>query len=154
VPTLGALLNARKSYKPIPKKEAKALIAAVPQPHENEWAALPATIDEMRAVHDVFPSSVIMSLPADEDVLLGDDRSFSSQTLLSMLLEANILHLACHGVQNFNDPLKSGFLMSDNTLTIERLMEVPLPHAFFAFLSACETAKGDNVTEYTSVFTD
>jgi hypothetical protein len=56
-----------------------------------------------------------------------------------------ILHLACHGLQHAEDPLKSGFVMQDGVLTIEQLMPLPLPHAFLAFLSACETAKGDKV---------
>lgn len=35
--------------------------------------------------------------------------------------------------------------MCDEMLSIERLMPVPLPHAFLAFLSACESGKGDKV---------
>jgi CHAT domain-containing protein len=68
-----------------------------------------------------------------------------AQTLLDRLPTTTILHLACHGLQDATDPLKSGFVMQDETLTIERLMPLPLPHAFLAFLSACETAKGDKV---------
>jgi CHAT domain-containing protein len=33
--------------------------------------------------------------------------------------------------------------MRDRLLTVQDLMQLKLPHAFFAFLSACETAKGD-----------
>jgi CHAT domain-containing protein len=57
-----------------------------------------------------------------------------------------MLHLACHGHQDPENALNSGFVMSDEMLTIERLMQVPLPRAFMAFLSACETAKGDEVS--------
>ncbi|EIN05621.1 hypothetical protein PUNSTDRAFT_18498, partial [Punctularia strigosozonata HHB-11173 SS5] len=63
--------------------------------------------------------------------------------LLENLPKATILHLACHGHQDPEDPLKSGFVLRDKMLTIEELMHIPLPHAFMAFLSACETAKGD-----------
>jgi hypothetical protein len=41
---------------------------------------------------------------------------------------------------------KLDIVMSDEILTIERLMQVPLPQAFMAFLSACETAKGDEAS--------
>jgi CHAT domain-containing protein len=34
--------------------------------------------------------------------------------------------------------------MQDTLLTVSMLMELNLPNAFFAFLSACETAKGDS----------
>jgi CHAT domain-containing protein len=59
------------------------------------------------------------------------------------LPKASILHLACHGYQDPHLPLNSGFVMRDNMLTVSHLMRLRLPHAFLAFLSACETAKGD-----------
>jgi CHAT domain-containing protein len=69
-----------------------------------------------------------------------------SKDLLNKLPETAILHLACHGLQDPQNPLQSGFVLSDTILTIEKLMSVPLPHAFLAFLSACGTAKGDEVS--------
>jgi CHAT domain-containing protein len=56
---------------------------------------------------------------------------------------ANVVHLACHGIQDINDATKSGFCLGDGRLTITKLMELKLDNAFLAFLSACETAKGD-----------
>jgi CHAT domain-containing protein len=54
----------------------------------------------------------------------------------------NILHLACHGAQK-NDPLTSGFILRDEDLTIRDIMQLDLEHASLAFLSACQTAKGN-----------
>jgi CHAT domain-containing protein len=59
------------------------------------------------------------------------------------LPRANIVHLACHGVQDQEDPLDSGFCLGDGKLTVSDLMNLRLDRAFLAFLSACETAKGD-----------
>jgi CHAT domain-containing protein len=59
------------------------------------------------------------------------------------LPRANIVHLACHGVQDQEDPLSSGFCLGDGKLAVCQLMDIKLDHAFMAFLSACETAKGD-----------
>jgi CHAT domain-containing protein len=56
---------------------------------------------------------------------------------------ATILHLACHGYQNPENPLDSGFVMRDAMLTVSDIMALRLPNALLAFLSACETAKGD-----------
>jgi CHAT domain-containing protein len=56
---------------------------------------------------------------------------------------ANIVHLACHGIQDSRDATQSGFCLGDGRLTISKLMELKLDGAFLAFLSACETAKGD-----------
>jgi hypothetical protein len=56
---------------------------------------------------------------------------------------ANVIHLACHGVQDPNNATKSGFCLGDGRLTIEYLMNLSVANPFLAFLSACETAKGD-----------
>jgi CHAT domain-containing protein len=56
---------------------------------------------------------------------------------------SNFVHIACHGKQNGADALSSGFCLSDKNLSISQLMNLNLKDSFFAFLSACETAKGD-----------
>jgi CHAT domain-containing protein len=65
------------------------------------------------------------------------------QHAVSHFVDADIVHLACHGVQDSQDALQSGFCLGDGRLTIEKLMKLKLPSPFLAFLSACETAKGD-----------
>jgi CHAT domain-containing protein len=55
---------------------------------------------------------------------------------------AHILHLASHGIQE-TDPLKSAFLLQDGRFSIEDIMNIQLSQAVLAFLSACQTAKGD-----------
>jgi CHAT domain-containing protein len=57
---------------------------------------------------------------------------------------ANIVHLACHGIQDPKSAIDSGFCLGDGRLTISKLMEIKLDNPFLAFLSACETAKGDH----------
>jgi CHAT domain-containing protein len=59
------------------------------------------------------------------------------------LQSASLAHIACHGIQNRTDALSSGFCLQDGVLTVSQLMELDLKNAFLAFLSACETAKGD-----------
>jgi CHAT domain-containing protein len=55
---------------------------------------------------------------------------------------AHFLHLACHGVQDA-DPLSSALAMQDGMLTIENMLQLDLSQAVLAYLSACQTAKGD-----------
>ncbi|PVF91515.1 TPR-like protein [Serendipita vermifera] len=55
----------------------------------------------------------------------------------------NWLHLACHGTQKADEPTKSGLLLDDGHLTLEEIIKFNLPHAEFAFLSACQTTTGD-----------
>jgi CHAT domain-containing protein len=94
-----------------------------------------------------LPEGALIYLPGTDDHADGDSEGVTAIALLDKLPEATILHLACHGCQDAENALRSGFVMSDEMLTIERLMQVPLPRAFMAFLSACETAKGDEVIE-------
>jgi CHAT domain-containing protein len=56
---------------------------------------------------------------------------------------AHFVHLACHGTQDQTNALNSGFHLSDGKLTISELMDLNLDKAWFAYLSACETAKSD-----------
>ncbi|PVF92656.1 TPR-like protein [Serendipita vermifera] len=62
--------------------------------------------------------------------------------------ECSWLHLACHGIQVPDEPTKSALLLEDGHLTLEEIIRLELPHAEFAFLSACQTTTGDeNLSE-------
>jgi CHAT domain-containing protein len=53
-------------------------------------------------------------------------------------------HLACHGLQDPDDPTKSAFALHDGQLRLSQLMtSKSTHHAELAFLSACQTATGD-----------
>ncbi|KAH8810253.1 CHAT domain-containing protein [Flagelloscypha sp. PMI_526] len=53
------------------------------------------------------------------------------------------VHLACHGTQKFPDPMESYFALHDGHLSLASLMQNSIGHAQFAFLSACQTATGE-----------
>jgi CHAT domain-containing protein len=53
------------------------------------------------------------------------------------------VHLACHAVQNSAEPTKSAFCLHDGRLELSTIITKQFPHADFAFLSACQTATGD-----------
>ena len=55
----------------------------------------------------------------------------------------SVVHFACHGVQDIDQPLDSGLILHDGSLTLSKLMHTKLPNAQLAFLSACETAEGE-----------
>jgi hypothetical protein len=56
---------------------------------------------------------------------------------------AHFVHLACHGTQDQASALNSGFYLGNRLLTVSELMDLNLDKAWFAYLSACETAKSD-----------
>ncbi|EIN05285.1 hypothetical protein PUNSTDRAFT_75048, partial [Punctularia strigosozonata HHB-11173 SS5] len=143
IPTIGSLLAARNAYSPILKEDVQALVAATPRSSMSQWSDLINTREEARAIRAVLPSGSTMELPPADDACIEGGNGITAETLLKLLPQTNILHLACHGHQDLENPLQSGFILRDEKLTIERLMPVPLPRAVMAFLSACETAKGD-----------
>jgi CHAT domain-containing protein len=145
-PTISSLLDARKGYAPVNKKDMKALVAAVPRSFSSLWRELASTIEEVDVVKAALQDETIIPILGTDVALNENSRGITSSVLLDKLPEATILHLACHGHQDPDNALSSGFVMSDEMLTIERLMHVPLPRAFMAFLSACETAKGDQAS--------
>jgi CHAT domain-containing protein len=58
------------------------------------------------------------------------------------------VHLACHGIQDIITPTQSAFCLQNGNLTLSKLITKSFPHADFAFLSACQTAAGDeNLSE-------
>jgi CHAT domain-containing protein len=143
-PTLGALITARAMYTPVRKEDVAALVAAVSMSHTAQYGDLLSACEETAGIKAILPKGTLISLPGVDNELTTEGR-VTAGTLLEKLPEATILHLACHGHQDREDALKSGFIMSDEVLTIEKLLPIPLPRAFMAFLSACETAKGDKV---------
>lgn len=108
---------------------------------------LSETVKELAQVSEIIPSAQRIPLPPSDDALSDPLAGLGVSTALEKLPEVSIFHLACHGVQDYGNPLDSGFMLRDAKLSIAQLMPLPLPHAFLAFLSACETAKGDH--EYT-----
>lgn len=76
-------------------------------------------------------------------MLLDSNGVMSVDEALNTLKRAHILHLACHGHQDQNNPLDSGFDISDGRLTLGMLLHLNLPQAQPAYLSACDSAGMD-----------
>ncbi|KAG8859271.1 hypothetical protein FRB91_008452 [Serendipita sp. 411] len=67
----------------------------------------------------------------------------TKERVMNAMKECNWLHLACHGTQNAKDPTKTALELHGGKLTLEEIIRLNLPHAEFAFLSACQTMTGD-----------
>jgi CHAT domain-containing protein len=132
-PSLSALIRAREGYKSVSRNQLKALLVAESDAPGLE--PLDRVRDEVYALDQIihYYSGIVLndldSVPTVEEILLN-------------LPDAHILHLSCHG-QQVDIPLQSRFALRDGPLTISSLMETNLPNAVLAFLSACETARGD-----------
>jgi CHAT domain-containing protein len=132
-PSLSALLKAREDFTPVPRRELQALLFS--EPSAPGLSHIPSVKDEVQVV-----AGIVMSTSAS---VVNDIYAPSMvQSVLEQVSSAHVLHLACHGHQH-EDPLKSCFALHDGRLTISALMDLNLPKAMLAYLSACETAKGD-----------
>jgi CHAT domain-containing protein len=135
-PTLTTLLRAQKAAKPLQKEFSHIVLVAEKEPGEPHLQV----IDHVDVEVDIIAATVSSSCIHKLDQLVGN--TTISGTCEAMQ-NANIVHLACHGIQDSTDVLQSGFCLGDGRMTISKLMQLKLDKAFLAFLSACETAKGD-----------
>lgn len=80
-----------------------------------------------------------------DQVLVLSDTQATVANVLEHIKKSSWVHLACHGVQDPLDPLKSCLLLDDGKLELQKLLAEDLPYAKNIFLSACETAMGDSI---------
>ncbi|KAJ7774138.1 CHAT domain-containing protein [Mycena maculata] len=133
-PTLAALLD------PPTHSDAQFKMTAVIQP-ESKFSPLPGTRTELKRIRERVPEQWLTAL--------GDTIPATKATALAHLQESSIVHFACHGIQDPINPLDSGLLLTDGLLKVSKIMrgldvsEGIRKSMALAFLSACETAKGD-----------
>jgi CHAT domain-containing protein len=138
-PTLTALLRAQKSNPSLRRRDTKLGLVAATKASDVNLPTLWNVEDEISRVRAVAERSCV----AVED-LSSYIGNVAPVTHVAQVFESiNLTHIACHGIQSSTNALSSGFCLSDGNLTVSRLMDLDLKNVFFAFLSACETAKGD-----------
>ncbi|KAG1814010.1 CHAT domain-containing protein [Suillus subaureus] len=135
-PTLSALVRSRQMMK---KRVTPSFVTiGQGQPGTGKGKALLAVDSELELVHKLVPAT------ANRTTISGDAATRAGA--LKALEENTWVHLACHGKQDPTQPYNSHFVMRDEHLTLLDIMEKHIPHAEFAFLSACHTAVGDKET--------
>ncbi|KAG1817257.1 CHAT domain-containing protein [Suillus subaureus] len=135
-PTLSALVRSRQMMK---KRVTSSFVTiGQGQPGTGKGKALLAVDSELELVHKLVPAT------ANGTTISGDAATRAGA--LKALEENTWVHLACHGKQDPAQPYNSHFVMKDEHLTLLDIMEKHVPHAEFAFLSACHTAVGDKET--------
>jgi CHAT domain-containing protein len=140
-PTLGSLIASRAKSSRLSRGDVRLLLAAAYDPFTS--TALPEAQKEADAILEIVSPHLTVSTILGESPSTGLAWTSNAEDVLRLLPEATILHLACHGVQNAREPLKSGFIMHDKMMEVADLIHMNLPNAHLAFLSACETAQGD-----------
>jgi CHAT domain-containing protein len=136
-PTLTALSRAQMSNPCVSKLDVKLSLTAVTNAHD-------AILPPLSNVEEEITQAQATAQEANIRVInncMDEEATITSVT--GAFKGANMVHIACHGVQDPENALSSAFCLSDGDLTVSRLMELDLKDVFFVFLSACETAKGD-----------
>ncbi|KAG1818644.1 CHAT domain-containing protein [Suillus subaureus] len=108
------------------------------QPCTGKSKELLAVDSELELVRKLVPAT------ANCTTISGDAATRAGA--LRAMQENKQVHLACHGKQDREQPHNSHFVMKDKPITLLDIMEKDIPHAEFAFLSACHTIVGDEET--------
>jgi CHAT domain-containing protein len=77
------------------------------------------------------------------DVLLLEDSKATKEKVKAEMKSYSWAHFACHGVQDVQEPLESGLCLHDGRLELLEIMKEKSQNLDLAFLSACQTSKGD-----------
>jgi CHAT domain-containing protein len=72
-----------------------------------------------------------------------DGDKATPHAVLAAMEEHSWVHFACHATQDPNEPTNSAFHLHNDSLSLATITQKPLKHAELAFLSACQTATGD-----------
>ncbi|KAF8990240.1 hypothetical protein BDZ89DRAFT_1152038 [Hymenopellis radicata] len=112
-------------------------ILIVSQPDTPGQYPLPETTEEANVIQQLFD-------PSSSQIL--HSKQGTKKAVLDAIQRHTWVHLACHGKQDTKDPSNSALYLYDGKLTLESLMSSSLKNAELAFLSACETARGDKDT--------
>lgn len=138
-PSLTALLRARRnSHKNMNRKALSVQLIA-----EKAASGLDAHLPVITGVEEEVQGILTLAGQFELRECLVHT-GLSLQELWSAINRANLVHFACHGIQESGeDAANSGFCCSKGRLRIRELMYLKHPGGFLAFLSACETAMGD-----------
>ncbi|CAE6465683.1 unnamed protein product [Rhizoctonia solani] len=129
-PTLGALL----AIKTPPSLPSSMLL--VGQEATLGQTPLPGTKDELDPIKKHIPESLKYTQLIDHHA--------TTMSVLAALADHDWVHLACHAHQNTTHPTESGFFLHDATLDLAQITQRSFRNKGLAFLSACQTAKGDD----------
>jgi CHAT domain-containing protein len=133
--TLSALLQPPLVIPPdLQSPSTKILV--VSQPDTPGCSPLPSVREEVASLKRHFAGDAVIHLDRTEATV--------DVAKLAMSEHGQIVHLACHGVQDIFNPRESAFLLHDGKLTLSQIMQSQSSNtAALAFLSACQTATGD-----------
>ncbi|KAJ7474977.1 TPR-like protein [Mycena latifolia] len=140
-PSLSALIEGFRA-----KQESQdgLQLLAVAQPSAVGQNPIPGTIKEIASIEQLA-QGVIPVLHLERDMA-------TVESVRKGMRESRWAHFACHGIQDIFVPTNSALLLvGSSRLTLSDIIQLHLPHADLAFLSACQTATGSKDLQDESV---
>ena len=135
VPTLSIL---ELSSGPNAAPSGNLRLLTVRQPSSDGLSRLPGVATELEHIR-----AVIRNSPSARTTLLESSVGTVGE-VLALMKEADWVHFACHGIQDAAIPTESGLCLADQRLLkLRDIIGLSRPHGGLAFLSACQTAMGD-----------
>ncbi|KAG9104067.1 hypothetical protein FRC06_005767 [Ceratobasidium sp. 370] len=135
-PTVTSLARALERDPGVVNQDASVLL--ISQPSSPPKMPLPYVNKE----RDAIVAAMSRSRSDGRITVLHDKAGLVADTM-ALLPTHSILHLACHGKQQPDDPLESAILLHDGELKLREIIKTKLPSAELVYLSACQTATGD-----------
>ncbi|KAJ7463982.1 TPR-like protein [Mycena latifolia] len=127
-PSLSALIEGLRVKQESP--EGLQLLA-VAQPSAVGQNQIPGTIKEISSIENL---AIIPVLRLERNMA-------TVESVQNGMRKSRWAHFACHGIQDISTPTNSALLLAGSSkLTLSNIIQLQLPHADLAFLSACQTA--------------
>ncbi|KAJ7500145.1 TPR-like protein [Mycena galericulata] len=139
-PSLSALIQ---GFHPQPESKEDLQLLAVTQPSADGHEYIPGTRKEIKCIqHHARGKVTIQWL---------DEKMATIDNVQKGMKNSRWVHFACHGVQSAA-PTESALLLAESSrLTLSNIIQLSLPNADLAFLSACQTATGSKMLQDESV---
>ncbi|KAJ7454490.1 TPR-like protein [Mycena latifolia] len=139
-PSLTALIESSRAQ----KAPVELQILAVSQPSADDQVFLPGTLEEINHIERLARGRI--------PVLRLEKDMATVASVQDAMRKSRWAHFACHGTQEIYNPTESALLIAGSSrLTLSSIIQLSLPHADLAFLSACQTATGSKALEDESV---
>jgi CHAT domain-containing protein len=102
IPTITSLLRAQQATKPFPRGHASLALVAEKRAKQRNLEVIPGVDKEIEHVGAVASLNSVKILHQRVGSTTVEDTS-------RVMEAANIVHLACHGIQDASDATRSGF---------------------------------------------
>ena len=135
IPTLSILASSPRFETASPSGLRLLVVCQPPSDGQIPLPGVAAELEHIRAVIRNSPSA---------RATLTESSVGTVEEVLSLMKDADWVHFACHGIQDVASPTNSGLCLADQRrLKVSDITALSRPLGGLAFLSACQTAKGD-----------